>query len=285
MSGAVHPRSISKTILPENIRHMFSIEGDQILVSGLYADSPNAMAREAAYRLYLYPDSHQEELLSNLIQARHDLATICGFPTYAHRALKASTVETPDMVSEFLDILSQELRPRAQKDFDIMQDMKLADGGINTPLAAWDTPYFTSRMKNKCLQISSQATEFMPFFSLGGCMEGFNNLMRSLFGVRLENVEMGPGESWADDVYKLCVTDENDQLLGHIYCDFFERSGKPNQDCHFTIQGGKNLPNGEYQNPIVVVMLNFSLPRWNPTLLTPSMVDNLFHEVSNCDVV
>lgn len=35
------------------------------------------------------------------------------------------------------------------------------------------------------------------------------------------------------------------------------------------------------QNPIVVVMLNFSLPRWNPTLLTPSMVDNLFHEMGH----
>jgi mitochondrial intermediate peptidase len=260
---------------------MFSIDGDKILVSGLYADSPNAMAREAAYRLYLYPDDHQEELLSALISARHDLATICGFPTYAHRALKASTVETPDMVGEFLDILSEKLRPRAEKDFEIMQQMKLADGGINTPLAAWDTPYFTSRMKNKCLQISSQATEFTPYFSLGGCMEGFNNLMKSLFGVRLENVEMGPGESWNDDVYKLAVTDENDKLLGHIYCDFFERTGKPNQDCHFTIQGGKVLASGEYQNPIVVVMLNFSLPRWNPTLLTPSMVDNLFHEMGH----
>ena len=152
--------------------------------------------------------------------------------------------------------------------------MKLSDGGLNTPLAAWDTPYFTSRLKNKFLQISSQSTEFMPFFSLGGCMEGFNNLMKSLFGIRLENTEMEKGESWADDVYKLCVIDENNNLLGHIYCDFFERANKPNQDCHFTIKGGKKLPNGDYQNPIVVVMLNFSLGRWNPPLLTPSMVIN-----------
>lgn len=281
MAGAVHPRSIPKAILPESIRHMFSIDGDKILVSGLYADSPNALAREAAYRLYLYPDSLQEDLLSELLKSRHELATTCDFPTYAHRALKASTVEHPDTVKDFLDILSEKLRPRAQKDFDIMQKMKLSDGGLDTPLAAWDTPYFTARMKNKYLNISSQATEFMPYFSLGGCMEGFNNLMKSLFGIRLQNTEMGPGESWADDIYKLSVFDENDKLLGHIYCDFFERTGKPNQDCHFTIQGGKNMPNDEYQNPIVVVMLNLSLPRWNPTLLTPSMVDNLFHEMGH----
>jgi Zn-dependent oligopeptidase len=34
-----------------------------------------------------------------------------------------------------------------------------------------------------------------------------------------------------------------------------------------------------FQIPIVVVMLNLSLPRWSaPTLLTPAMVENLFHE-------
>lgn len=36
------------------------------------------------------------------------------------------------------------------------------------------------------------------------------------------------------------------------------------------------------QNPIVVVMLNLSAPRWSgPTLLTPPMVDNLFHEMGH----
>lgn len=63
----------------------FSTEGDNVLVSGLYADSGNAVARETAYRLFLYPDERQEHLLSELIKSRHELAEICDFPTYAHR--------------------------------------------------------------------------------------------------------------------------------------------------------------------------------------------------------
>uniref|UniRef100_A0A182FFY8 Peptidase M3A/M3B catalytic domain-containing protein n=1 Tax=Anopheles albimanus TaxID=7167 RepID=A0A182FFY8_ANOAL len=280
MAGAVHPRSISKSVLPEAIRHFFCADGDNILVSGLYADSANSMAREAAYRLFLYPDAQQEHLLSELLQARLQLATVCGFPTYAHRALKASTMETPEMVSEFLQTLNEQLRPRAEKDFALMRKMKAAECGTSMPLAAWDTPYFTSSLKRTYLQASG--SEYSPYFSLGACMEGLNLLMNSLYGITLQNTEMAPGESWSHDIYKLAVTHETEGLLGYIYCDLFERQGKPNQDCHFTIQGGKVMDGDRYQNPIVVVMLNLAQPRWSgPTLLTPSMVDNLFHEMGH----
>ncbi|KXJ73337.1 hypothetical protein RP20_CCG016041 [Aedes albopictus] len=280
MAGAVHPRTIKKSVLPEAIRPFFSTDGDNILVSGLYADSSNNLAREAAYRLFLFPDQQQEQLLSELLKSRHELATTCGFKTYAHRALKASTVETPEMVNEFLQTLNEELKPRAERDFALMQKMKNAENRFESPLATWDTPYFTSTLKKRCLQAS--ASEFSPYFSLGACMEGLNLLMNSLYGISLENTEMEPGESWSHDIYKLAVTHESEGLLGHIYCDLFERPGKPNQDCHFTIQGGKVMPDGSYQNPIVVVMLNLSQPRWSgPTLLTPSMVDNLFHEMGH----
>jgi hypothetical protein len=56
-----------------------------VLVTGLYADSSNAMVREAAYRIYLHPDKHQEYLLSEMLTSRHELAQLCGFSTFSHR--------------------------------------------------------------------------------------------------------------------------------------------------------------------------------------------------------
>ncbi|XP_030370553.1 mitochondrial intermediate peptidase [Scaptodrosophila lebanonensis] len=281
MNGAVQPTVLARSAVPESIRSYFPTAGNNIIVTGLSTNAENVQMREAAYRLYLQPSESQEQLLKDLLMCRHELARSCGFETYAHRALNASTMETPELVREFIDELSEQLRPRADADFAMMTQMKRMESGQpNATVAVWDTPYFTSQLKRQSLEANSN--EFLPYFSLGGCMEGLDNLLHALYGVRLENTEMEPGESWHSDIYKLAVVHEVEGLLGYIYCDFFERNGKPNQDCHFTIQGGKRMADGSYQVPIVVVMLGLAQPRWTgPTLLSPARVDNLFHEMGH----
>lgn len=280
MSGAVTPRAVKGELLPEHIRHYFQKEDGQILIHGLYTDSSNALAREAAYKIFLFPDNRQEQLLKQLLNSRHRLAEICGFPTYAHRAIKGSSVQTPEVVYDFLNILNVQLKTRAQKDFDKMATMKREESTIQQELMPWDTTYFTAKAKKLWLFTSNN--EITPYFSLGACMDGLNILTQSLYGVRLETVDIENGEVWANNVQKLAVICEQEGLLGHIYCDFYEREGKPNQDCHFTIRGGRSLADGSYQNSVVVLMLSLPSPRWsNPSLLSPSSVDNLFHEMGH----
>jgi len=127
---------------------------------------------------------------------------------------------------------------------------------------------------------SVSGTQLAPYFSLGACIEGLSNLFSDLFGIRLREVtDVGPGEMWCADVRKLSVVHETEGLLGSIYCDLFERPGKPNHDCHFTVRGGRQLADRSYQHPVVVLMLNLPPPRGNaPCLLSLSSVENLFHE-------
>ncbi|KAJ0182291.1 hypothetical protein K1T71_001660 [Dendrolimus kikuchii] len=280
MAGAAKPRRVPRTAVPQNVRQFFSTEGDNIIVSGVYAECGEAAAREAAYRLYLAPDATQDQLLSTTLDARHQMASICGFGSYADRAIKASTMETASDVRKFLDILSDNLYDRAKMDFEAMLKMKKQETPYLDSLMCWDTPYFTHKAKTQLLNVAN--SDFSPYFSLGGCMEGLNMLCQELYGISLKSEDMVPGESWSPDVYKLAVVHESEGLLGHIYCDLYERPGKPHQDCHFTIQGGKQLPDGSYQNPIVVVMLSLSGGhRSGPALLCAGAVDNLFHEMGH----
>lgn len=258
----------------------FVSNGDEILVSGLYTDSSNPAAREMAYRIFLHPDPHQDLLLNELLKARNELANICGFSTYADRALRGATIDDPDKVKTFLHKLSQDIWDKANADFECMENMKKEANYPFAPLGSWDVPYFTQKAKKDWFRVSSK--EYSPYFSLGACMDGLNMLFQSLYGIQLINTDVAAGEVWNSDVYKLSVIHKSEGLLGYIYCDFYERTGKPNQDCHFTIRGGRNLPDGSYQVPIVVLMLNLPIPRWSsPSLLSPNMVDNLFHEMGH----
>ena len=48
------------------------------------------------------------------------------------------------------------------------------------------------------------------------------------------------------------------------------------------VLGGKLLSDGTYQLPIVCLICNFSPPGFDrPSLLTQSMVENLFHEMGH----
>ena len=63
----------------------FALDGNSVIVPGLFSDSKLEAVREAAYKVFLCPEEMQEERLSTLLKDRHEMASLCGFKTYSHR--------------------------------------------------------------------------------------------------------------------------------------------------------------------------------------------------------
>lgn len=283
-ANANQGRLVNLSNIPENVRHHFSQTGGKTLITGPHAESDNELVREIAYKIYLQPDEAQDDILKNLLRCRLQLAQLCGFDSYAQRAVRGSIAGSPSVVRDFLDILNRRLAPLAAKDYEQMLQLKLQDSNATERLLlhAWDVPYYSSRYKRSIY--SENILKCLPYFSIGACMDGLNMIFNKLYGVRMQvDEKILSGELWRDDVIKLSIVDEeSNDILGYIYCDLFERQTKQQQDCHYTIQGGCTLRDGRYQLPIVVLVL--SLPDSNdnnPSLLSPAMVDNLFHEMGH----
>ncbi|XP_053312395.1 mitochondrial intermediate peptidase [Spea bombifrons] len=280
LMGSNLPNRIDSQIIPEHIRSQFAWDGKYIQINGLHPDSPDDLVREAAYKIFLYPNARQLKCLEELLASRNHLAQLVGYPTFAHRALLGTMAKTPENVMMFLENLSSKLRERTLKDFEMMAAMKTKLNPINPDLMPWDPPFYGGVSRAEKYNI--EPSLYSPFFSLGACMEGLNTLFNQILGISLYSEEPEKGEVWHEDVRKLAVVHEEEGLLGYIYCDFFHRPEKPPQDCHFTIRGGRLKEDGEYQLPVVVLMLNFPRStKSSPTLLTPGMMENLFHEMGH----
>jgi len=256
-----------------------------VVVSGLLSDNPNEEVREFAYKVFHHNHQPTEQLLSNLFATRHQLAQLLGYRSYSERTLTSMTVSNPNDVIDFLQVLSKQLKPHAEAELKQLEMMKEADRikqrCLSSFIRAWDVPLYCARMRSQSCSVD--LSHFSSFLSLGHCMSGLDHLFRSLYGVALVPTPTCPGETWCDDVIKLTVQDaKSGDVIGAIYCDFFARANKAQQDCHFTIRGGRRLRDGSYQTPMVVLMLNLQKPLSNqPPLLSTVTMGNLFHEMGH----
>ncbi|CAD5114665.1 DgyrCDS3714 [Dimorphilus gyrociliatus] len=268
------PVGIPTEFLPKDLLNVFPKNGGHSLITHQYSFHHNEKVRETGYKLFYGEEKSQLEILDQLLLARYKLAEVTGFKSYAERSLNQTMAQTPEFVDSFLQSLSEKIRPKVDEEMREVSKAHEKNFG-SKEVQVWNTHYLCnqiSQMKN-----NFKASEIAPYLSLGTCMEGLNNLIQEIFRISLNVEDTEPGEIWHEDIKKIVVRDEENNDLGTIYCDFFERQGKLPQECHFTICGGKEMADGTYQNPIIVVHLN--LPKSSyPCLLNTQSLENLWHE-------
>ncbi|KAK2742274.1 Mitochondrial intermediate peptidase [Onygenales sp. PD_40] len=255
--------------------------------------------------------------LTQLLQARAELASLTGYSSYAHMTLSDKMAKSPEAVKKFLLALNSSNRPLAQQEIARLDAIKLEDytnKGLPKPqFAPWDHSYYIERYaaKHDVSRKSRAVGLLRSFFSLGTVMQGLSRLFTRLYGVRLVPRETSPGETWNPDVRRLDVIDESNNHLAVIYCDLFSRPGKSPNPTHFTLRCSRaispeeiaeaalsadNHPNDGmatairpgtdtlYQIPTIALICDFTDPPSHssePSLLSKHSVKTLFHEMGH----
>ena len=256
-------------------------DGSHVTVDHVKFNSLNSDLRRLSYQMYFAELPAQEKILEEMLRSRYDVSTLAGYKSFAHKALKTCMVQNPETAVQFLEKLSEKNLPLAQQEVEEMKRYRPSKND-KSQLQLCDVNLCISQAQKAIFQ--SKASELRKYFSLRTTLQGLGRLFRCLFGVTMETVPAHPDEVWSDDVIKLAFTDEGGHPLGYTYCDLFAREGKMVSDCHFTIQGGREMRNGQYQLPIIALCCNFSRGYHgnsdNP-LLSLGAVENLFHEMGH----
>ena len=228
-------RRYPMTAWPKDLAIPYKMEGEHLIADATYSESHDERTREFCHKAYFSECADQQFLLENLFHARHELASLLGFPTFSHRALKGTTAGTPENVDSFLTQTIQMLHKPLSKETALISEYKSKHDGLDSTIRAWDLRYYTNLITTQMYNLSSSSLR--EYFSVGSCMHGLDLIFTSLFDVSLKVVEPAPGEVWAPLVQKIEVHDGKEGLLGYLYCDFYQRPGKLSQDSHFTIRG------------------------------------------------
>ncbi|KAJ2596737.1 Mitochondrial intermediate peptidase [Coemansia sp. RSA 1722] len=257
-------------------------------------DCEDEATRESVYRIWQQGSSDAVGALESLLEQRLELAHTVGFESFGHMSLVDKMAKSPDHVDEFLRGLAAQASPQWSTVIDAFKAIKGSD------VYPWDRDYLVSRqqMDNGALP------SLMPYFSLGRVVLGLSRVFKSLYGVELRAVTPQPGEIWHPEVRKLEVIDEDNQLLGVVYCDVFSRNSKSHVGAaHFTARCARRIDDDirvqgsdaghssqtvverdgrRFQLPVVVLICDFPVPvEGSPPLLNWSNVETIFHEMGH----
>ena len=228
-------------------------------------------AREKVWRTFntrAYPKNL--EVLSKLLEKRHELASLLGYPSYAAFATENKMIGTAKAAHEFIDKIARAAAARSKADLAVLLARKRKDEPGAEKINSWDTAYLSDRVKAEQYAFDSQAVR--PYFEFSRVLNGVLSVTGKLFNVEYREVK--DAKVWHPDVHVYDVM-EGGRALGRIYLDLHPREGKYKHAAQFTLvsgREGKRLPEG-------VLMCNFPRPGGSsPALMEHNEVSTLFHE-------
>eukprot|EP00038_Savillea_parva_P008101 m.174753 g.174753 ORF g.174753 m.174753 type:complete len:708 (+) comp13871_c0_seq1:138-2261(+) len=272
--GATLSGSVGGRVNPMNVQRVLQSLSD-----------PNT--RRAVFDAAYQPVPDHLAILDAMLMARHELATLVGYDSFAQKELEHNMVSSPDDVQYFLNEFWKGLQPKIQTEVAALKAAREQHEPALSNDTMWshDRHYYARLARQTgVFGVSHAHDSFCEYFSVGACFEGINLVVKSVFGVTLTRMTPAQGEVWHPSVQKLVVEHDTEGVLGVIYCDMYARERKSDGAAHYSVLNSREVrdANGNrtsFQLPIVVLTCSFQPPtKFKPSLLWLNEVETLFHE-------
>ncbi|XP_060088500.1 thimet oligopeptidase isoform X1 [Heteronotia binoei] len=220
-------------------------------------------------------------ILKELVDLRAQKSALLGFKTHADFVLEMNMAKNYKTVMNFLDELSEKLKPLGEKERATILDLKQKecekrglpfDGHIN----AWDMRYYMNQVEET--QYSVDQNLLKEYFPMQVVTEGLLEIYQELLGLTFHLEESAP--VWHEDVRLYTVKDiTSGEIIGKFYLDLYPREGKYGHAACFGLQPGCLLPDSSRQISVAAMVANFTKPTPDaPSLLQHDEVETYFHE-------
>ncbi len=240
--------------------------------------SPKRDLREKLYKAYIMRSDNDnqydnKEIIKKIIALRIEKAKLLGYKTFADFKLEKNMAKTSEAVNNFLDGIWKPALKTAKEEAAEMQ--KLIDAeGRKFKLAAWDWWYYSEKVKKEKYDLDEEMLR--PYFKMENVRQGAFDVAGKLYGIQFVKRNDIPVYQPDVDVYE--VKEADGTHIGILYTDYYPRDGKRAGAWMSNFRGQSNM-DGEFINPLVVNVGNFSKPtEGKPALLSFDEVNTLFHE-------
>src|SRR2546430_3505546 len=245
----------------------------------------NAKSEATRKKLYVARDTLAKDtnqtVLNQMLVLRNKIALRLGYKSWDDFQTEIKMAKNGAGAKSYIDNLISGIQPKFAAEVAEFQKMKTEDThNPEAKIGIWDWRYYTNQVKKQKYTVDGEALR--SFFPFRKVLEGMFNIYQSIFGLKFEKITAP--YKWIGDLQFYMVTDAaTGEPLGMFYLDMFPREGKFNHFAEFPIISGKLLADGKYQPPVTSLLCNFPPPSAdNPSLMTHSDVETLFHEFGHC---
>ncbi|AXE66507.1 peptidyl-dipeptidase [Hyphomonas sp. CACIAM 19H1] len=207
-------------------------------------------------------------LAIKLAQLRAKRAELMGYKSHAHYVLEQRMAHTPEAALEFLQKV---LEPGLKRAAEEQADMEQIAGH---EILGHDWWFYSEKVRQD--KYAFDENQLRPYFQLDATFNGAFEVASRLFNISIEEVSL-PGWNPAVKSYEVkdAATGEH---LGLFMVDMYARSSKRGGAWMSTYRSSSDM-DGERIRPIITNNMNLVTPAaGQPTLLSPTEVETLFHE-------